>query len=121
MVYSVSNGRRNLIPGCRTGRPPTEEPCTAMNKLHPELVTKSTSFTLPLIDLYPQPEKLNHFNLEFQINQTHEIVLVPKDRSRPPFLCYSFDTALETGAENDNEKTFGWCGVCDVNAKQNSE
>ena len=110
-----------MIPGCRTGRPPTEEPCTAMNKLHPELVTKSNLFTLLFFDLNQQPEKLYQFKLEFQINQTHEIVLVPKDRSRPPFLCYSFNTALETGVENDNEKTFGWCGVCDVNAKQNSE
>jgi len=35
-------------------------------------------------------------------------------------LCYSFDIDLDTGVENDNEKTFGWCGVCDVNAKLNT-
>ena len=52
-----------------------------------------------------------------QINTTHEVILVPKDRSRDPFTCYSREWKVDyEDAMNANEVTHGWCGTCDPSA-----
>ena len=45
--------------------------------------------------------------------------MVPKDRSRDPFTCYSKETIVKfKDAMNDNEATHGWCGTCDPSAAE---
>ena len=54
-----------------------------------------------------------------QINHTHEVVLVPRDGSRPPFSCYSKETLVQTDTESEEtvEPTHGWCATCHHNCK----
>ena len=43
--------------------------------------------------------------------------MVPKDRSRDPFTCYSREWKVDyEDAMNANEVTHGWCGTCDPSA-----
>ena len=51
---------------------------------------------------------------------TDEIVLVPKDRSKPPKACFSEKTSFEHST-NRAESSIGWCGTCDATAKNNSK
>ena len=55
-----------------------------------------------------------------QINHTHEVVLVPRDGSRPPFSCYSKETLVQADTESEEtvEPTHGWCATCDENCKE---
>ena len=54
-----------------------------------------------------------------QINHTHEVVLVARDGSRPPFSCYSKETLVlaDTETEEKVEPTHGWCATCHHNCK----
>ena len=54
-----------------------------------------------------------------QINHTHEVVLVARDGSRPPFSCYSKETLVQADTESEEtvEPTHGWCATCHHNCK----
>ena len=55
-----------------------------------------------------------------QINHTHEVVLVARDGSRPPFSCYSKETLVQADTETEEtvEPTHGWCATCHHNCKE---
>ena len=61
------------------------------------------------------------FNREHeQETRDHEVVLVPKDRSKPPFTCFKSRPFNSYGAGGIDEYR-GWCATCNKYAKENGK
>jgi len=90
--HTLENGRWN----CKSGnaRISSDSPCKAFN--YQNEIKKSRVF-----------------------KTTDEIVLVPKDRSKPPKACFREKTEFEHET-NRAENSIGWCGTCDPTAKNNT-
>jgi len=56
---------------------------------------------------------------ETKFKEADEIVLVPKDRSKPPRACFAKETHF-THPNNSAEDSIGWCGTCDPTARNNT-
>ena len=47
---------------------------------------------------------------------------MPKDRKKKPFSCFSKNSLLrDDDVQLENDQVFGWCGTCDLHAKENGE
>ena len=56
----------------------------------------------------------------FQINTSHEVVLIKKGSSKKVMICYE-GKDFDQNKVNANEQIIGWCGTCKYGAKQNSK
>ena len=47
---------------------------------------------------------------------------MPKDRKKKPFSCFSKKAFLgRDDVQLENDQVHGWCGTCDLQAKENGE
>ena len=50
---------------------------------------------------------------------------MPKDRKKKPYSCFSRHSLVDKNRGHDvqleNDQVHGWCGTCDLHAKENGE
>ena len=103
---------------CKTGNAKIslDPQCKAFNYQNDKKLINNVSLTI----LFPKNLTWIIVQVTDQFKATDEIVLVPKDRSRPPRACFKEKTAIRHST-NKAETSVGWCGTCDPTAKINSK